>query len=389
MSRQRAIIAFCHQMPHKILFILFALLRDTAAQPATPVFSVKQVLDLPPTPGNPRNTEGAFVTLKDGRVLFAYTKFTGGGSDHDAATIAARYSSDHGLTWTPDDRTLVGREGNMNAMSVSLLRLQDQRLALFYLRKNSLADCHPYLRYSSDEGATWTQPLSAIAEPGYYVLNNDRVVQLKSGRLVMPVALHQPIDGKFSPRGVAITYVSDDTGRTWRRTAVLNPPPADTGAWRAGFQEPGVVELKDGRLWMFIRTQMGSQYVSYSRDRAETWSPPVPSTIASPLSPASVKRLPGRGDLLMVWNDHSAIGDDTKATAKTGGKRTPLSIAISKDNGQHWQKVHAIRNAPDGWYCYTAIHFVKDQVLLAFASGGSGLPGLSRMELVRFRWKGL
>ena len=359
------------------------------AQTLPSVFPVKQVLDLPPTAGNPRNTEGAFVTLKDGRVLFAYTKFTGGGSDHDAATIAGRYSSDGGETWTATDTTLVGREGSMNAMSVSLLRLKDGRMALFYLRKNSLADCHPYLRYSSDEGVTWSEPIGAIGEPGYYVLNNDRVVQLKGGRLVMPVALHEPVAGRFSPRGVAMTYVSDDAGRTWRRTGVLNPPPADDGAWRAGFQEPGVVELRDGRLMMFIRTQMGSQYLSYSRDRGQSWSPAEPSAIASPLSPASIKRIPGKGDLLMVWNDHAGVDAAMKASAKSGGKRTPLSVAISKDDGKHWQNVHAIRNAPDGWYCYTAIHFVKDQVLLAFASGGSGLPGLSRMELVRWRWKSL
>lgn len=341
---------------------------------------VRQVLNLPPGEGNPRNTEGAFVTLKDGRVLFAYTKFTGGGSDHDAATIAARYSSDGGLTWTATDTTLVGREGTMNAMSVSLLRLKDGRIALFYLRKNSLADCHPFLRYSSDEAVTWSEPISAIAEPGYFVLNNDRVVQLKSGRLVMPVALHAPIDGKYSLRGVAMTYLSDDAGRTWRRSGSLAAPAED----RAGFQEPGVVELKDGRLMMFIRTQLGSQYLSYSTDRGESWSPAQPSSIASPLSPASIKRVPNSGDLLMVWNDHSAVDPSFRSTPKSGGKRTPLTMAISRDGGRTWQNPQPIRTAADGWYCYTAIHFVKNKVLLGFASGGSGLPGLSRMELVAF-----
>ncbi|MBY0507909.1 MAG: glycoside hydrolase [Bryobacteraceae bacterium] len=369
-------------------FLLLGLTLRWAAADDRAVFPVKQVLDLPPAPGNPRNTEGAFVSLRDGRILFAYTKFTGGGSDHDAATIVARYSRDQGRTWTATDAPLVGREGQMNAMSVSLLRLQDGRIALFYLRKNSLADCHPYLRYSSDEGATWTEAVSTIAEPGYYVLNNDRVVQLRGGRLVMPVALHAPIDGKFSTRGVAMTYLSDDAGRTWRRTLVAEPP-MEEGAWRAGFQEPGVVELSDGRLLMFIRTQQSSQYLAYSSDQGTTWSVPQPSPIASPLSPASIKRLPGKGGLLMVWNDHASAPEPVRATAKSGGKRTPLTVAISTDDGKTWSKRHDIRNAPDGWYCYTAIHFVKDQVLLGFASGGSGLPGLSRMELVRFRWRDL
>src|SRR3954452_11793273 len=107
---------------------------------------------LPPAPGNPRNTEGSFVALRDGRILFAYSHFTGGGDDNDAAMIMGRYSSDGGRNWSSSDVPIVDREGDLNVMSVSLLRLKDRRVALFYVRKNSISDCRPYLRYSSDEG---------------------------------------------------------------------------------------------------------------------------------------------------------------------------------------------------------------------------------------------
>ena len=36
---------------------------------------------LPPGPGNTRNSEGAFVGLAEGRILFAYSHFTGGDGD--------------------------------------------------------------------------------------------------------------------------------------------------------------------------------------------------------------------------------------------------------------------------------------------------------------------
>ena len=86
---------------------------------------------------------------------------------------------------------MVANEGGQNVMSVSLLRLQDGRIALFYLRKNSPADCRPYLRISADETQTWSEPQRCIEdEVGYYVLNNDRAVQLARGRIVLPVALH-------------------------------------------------------------------------------------------------------------------------------------------------------------------------------------------------------
>lgn len=336
---------------------------------------------LPPGEGNPRNTEGDFIQLRDGRLLFAYTKFTGGGGDHDKAHIAARYSRDFGESWTTEDEVLLPNEGRMNVMSVSFLRLQDGRIAFFYLLKDSETDCRAALRYSSDEGKTWTAPVICIHDPGYYVLNNDRAVQLKRGRIVLPVALHTR-DGKWSGRGTVMCYLSDDHGKTWRRSrSVVECPTPSPG----GLQEPGVVELKNGELLMFCRTMLGSQYYLRSRDGGDTWSTPEPSELLSPLSPASIERIPSTGHLLAVWNDHRDVGDDFKAVdGKTGGKRTPLTVAISRDEGKTWTNRKHLLTDPDGWYCYTAIEFVKDRVLLAYVAGGSGLPRLSRTQLAWF-----
>ena len=35
------------------------------------------VLNLPPKPGNPRNSEGTFAELTDGRILFIYSHYNG------------------------------------------------------------------------------------------------------------------------------------------------------------------------------------------------------------------------------------------------------------------------------------------------------------------------
>ena len=116
-------------------------------------------LRLTPGPGNPRNSEGDFIQLKDGRIMFVYTRFTGGGSDHAQAHLAARFSNDDGRTWTAKDKTVLSNEGGLNIMSVSLLRLHNGDVALFYLRKNSLKDCRPLMRRSADEGKTWSKPI--------------------------------------------------------------------------------------------------------------------------------------------------------------------------------------------------------------------------------------
>ena len=82
---------------------------------AAPAPGVHVGLDLPPGPNNPRNSEGAFMPLKDGRIMFAYSRYYGkSSSDHATADIAARYSSDKGRTWTTNDEIIVKNEGGMN-----------------------------------------------------------------------------------------------------------------------------------------------------------------------------------------------------------------------------------------------------------------------------------
>jgi predicted neuraminidase len=349
------------------------------AAPAGPEFIEKDGLTkirlLPPGPGNPRNSEGAFLPLKDGGLLFVYTRFTGGTADHASAVLAARRSADGGRTWTDRDEIVVdGSEAKQNVMSVSLLRMADGRIGLFYLRKNALSDCRLFLRTSADEGKTWGEPTPCIPQEGCFVVNNDRVIRLKSGRLVVPAAKHGTTGNRLLPAS-ALCFLSDDDGKTWRAGATELPPIPKSGS---GLQEPLAVELKDGRLMMLCRTDRGAHYRSFSPDGGETWSPAEPSELKSPLSPASIKRIPKTGDLLLVWNDHREID------SKFRGKRTPLHVAVSRDEGQTWEKVRTLEDDPDGWYCYTAIEFVGDRVVLGHCAGGKGVGHLNRTQITLF-----
>lgn len=331
-------------------------------------------LDLPPGSGNPRNSEGAFIALRDGRLLLVYTHFTGSASDEGTAHLAGRYSQDGGRTWDAKDTLILPNEGGQNTMSVSLLRLHDGRIALLYLRKNSDADCRLYLRYSNDEAQTWSEPVLCMAELGYFVVNNDRVIQLASGRLVAPAARHSLPGENFRRRAEALCYLSDDNGATWRPSTSLLEAPAES---TSGLQEPGVVELADGRLMMLCRTDQGYQMRSWSSDGGDTWSTPESTEIHSPVSPASFKRIPGGNLLLMVWNDHQALGE------RPSSKRTPLTIALSRNNGLTWPSPRNLESDPEGWYCYTAIDFIDGHLLLAYCAGDQQLGGLNRLRIRR------
>ncbi len=321
--------------------------------------SIRKVLQMPPGDDNPRNSECDFVTLSNGNILLVYSHYTGkSSSDHATAFLASRISKDGGKTWSVQDELVLKNEGKMNIMSVSLLRLNNGKIALFYLRKNSLEDCIPMVRFSEDEGKSWSDPNPCINDQkGYFVLNNNRVIQLKSGRLLLAVALHQTPTTPWNQVGNLYSYYSDDNGTTWLLgSEVMNPDGVFT-------QEPGVVELKNGNVMMFIRTNSGFQYKSISKDKGIHWTPAEKSNIVSPLSPASIARIPGKRDLLLVWNNNDGSDPTTK------GKRTPLSIAISKNDGKTWEHTKMLEPDPDGWYCYIAIHYVGKKVLLGYLGG--------------------
>ena len=58
--------------------------------------------------------------------------FTGGATDESVEVISAMRSRDERLTWSAAEPLFTPPEGAINAMSVSLLRLQDRRLAALF-----------------------------------------------------------------------------------------------------------------------------------------------------------------------------------------------------------------------------------------------------------------
>ena len=331
------------------LFILSAL----AYGKAQTNIGKEIVLRLEASPDNPRNSEGSFITLNDGRILFVYTHFTAGAGDHASAFLAGRYSDDGGQTWTSQDEVILPNEAEMNIMSVSLLRMADGGIAMFYLRKNSMEDCLPMLRKSYDEAKTWSEPVAVIQDrKGYFILNNDRVVSLESGRWLAPVSLHQTPKTEWSNTGRIFCYYSDDQGTTWQSSPEVANPDS------VMLQEPGVISLKNGKIMMFMRNDSGVQYLSYSKDGGETWSAAEPSDITSPRAPASIRRIPATGDLLLIWNNNGNVKKEHSAN------RIHYNTAISSDEGKTWQHIRTVADKPTGLYCYYAIEFVDDAVLV-------------------------
>ncbi|MFO0821281.1 MAG: sialidase family protein [Pirellulales bacterium] len=310
----------------------------------------------PASPANPRYSEGSIAVLRDGSLLYATTEFQGSGSDFAKARIVGRMSKDGGLNWD-ETRVLQENVGKRNVMSVSWLRptlpqRDSHPLLMFFLQKDGFQDLDIYVRESIDEGKEFGLARQVTSQKGYHVMNNDRVVRLSTGRLLCPIASTADVEKENHFRSSCV--ISDDGGKTWRhgRGSVDQP--------KRGAMEPEVIELEDGRVLMIVRTQLGYIAAATSDDGGDSWGEPASWKVRSPESPATLRRVPTTGQLLLVWNDQFVAG------AGHGGKRNPLAAALSSDEGKTWSPPVVLENATAQQYAYASLIFHQDRVLLSY-----------------------
>ncbi|MBQ3129232.1 MAG: exo-alpha-sialidase [Clostridia bacterium] len=327
----------------------------------------REVLFLATNDNIPRNGEGSFIRLNDGRIMFGYTEFYGNDWEDDAtANICAVYSSDEGETWTKPEILFKKPEDAWNIMSFSFLRMGNGDIGAFYIVKNADRTDKIVLTRSSDEGKNWTEPincLDCLEEADYYVINNDRVYRLKNGRIILATARHTVINAPrdFMP-GVICFFISDDDGFTWKKTETQLQCPFPSNP--DGYEEPGLYELPDGRLWCYIRTSLGFQFECFSEDKGITWTTPEPNLFfSSACSPMHVRDC---GDLTAaIFNPvpEHLLRDDSEPWG-----RTPFVMAFSTDRGASFKKenVFYIEDDLTNGYCYPAIIECADGFLVAY-----------------------
>lgn len=321
------------------------------------LFEDVHVVPLPKGTYGYRGMPGSIVELKDGRLLLAYTHITPEGKGDGA--VAAKHSSDKGKTWG-DEFTLIPRPkpaGSDYYCHPSLLRLANGQIMLSYIYAAGVTPLYGqnYYRRSDDEAATWGDQLILTPQPGYHIVHNDKLVQLSSGRVIAPGEFAFATKEDDHAGYVSYTVYSDDNGYSWHESKnVVNLLPVEA-------QEPHVVELKDGRLLMLMRTYSGSVAKAYSTDRGETWSEgtmvkelPLPGNSSA----LNVKRIPSTGDLLLVRCTRGAVD--------TGGRRTPFVSVLSKDEGETWVQERVIAGDPEDDYGYPGVTFVDNMALIVY-----------------------
>ena len=238
-------------------------------------------------------------------------------------------------------------------MEVNFLRLHNGNLALFYCQKNTpTTDCRIMMRTSSDEGKTWINPKQLSPSGKYTGLTNGRSIMLRSGRILL-----EAYEGGF-----CYCVISDDDGETWRDSQHIKPAGGES-------YEDACIELKDGRVLMLMRTELGGQFKSISTDGGETWGNPVLTQLTGSAAPVSISRIPKTGDLLAIWNHNP----DAKKSFFGLKNRSPLTSAISKDEGETWIGFHNLEDASDDAWAYPAVTWIGNDALITYFNYKGGI----------------
>jgi predicted neuraminidase len=185
------------------------------------------------------------------------------------------------------------------------------------------ATCKVKYRHSLDLGHTWGPEVILRNEMGWMTRNKPTV--LRSGRTLLP--LYDEIVG------LSLFGRSDDNGATWQFGRVQSSQPGNI--------QPSVVQLEDGSLLAIMRNGgRGFLWQARSTDEGETWTKPEAMALRNPNSAADMVRLPN-GHLVLAFNDSSE-------------RRTPLSLALSEDEGRTWSHIRPLET-DEGEFSYPAI----------------------------------
>lgn len=302
---------------------------------------------------HPRNGGADLIDLKDGSILIARMKIFSSelefpAGDDAPSDIITTISHDGGKTWG-NERTLIERGPNDTAAYMpNFLRLRNGNILFGYEMYHRFVQGEEksisgYMRTSRDECKTFSEPATIFSHSAHHGGSSSDFRQISSGRIVIPICYMTGAALQDEGKGLAPTdtsvagsFTSDDEGRTWNECQSYIDLPM------RGSMEPKIEELEDGRLLMVMRTQLGSVFQSFSEDGGCTWSKAQTTGLQSPESCPGLLRIPQSGDLLLIWND-----SPYDPQFDHYGVRSPLSVAISKDEGLTWEKSKAIESDPE------------------------------------------
>lgn len=259
------------------------------------------------------------VQLANGDLIVTAMQSTDEQTTRDGK-IVGRRSTDGGATWGTTF-TIADTSNDLRDSEIALL--SDGTLIVSFCEFTSSGSVNrAKVVRSTDGGTTWSGLIS-VTTTMVWDFPTAKVVELDSGRLLLPVY------GKYTGDTLtsAVLCYSDDSGLTWDELTVM----IDGDAWGRDAEEPYLcLDRTNGHLWCGIRSDTATDgiYLIESSDSGATWTTPVRLFNGS-----------GRPSVHMTDQRILAIDyRDTDASQVHG-------LRFSGDRGQSWSAASRVNSS--------------------------------------------
>ncbi len=249
----------------------------------------------------------------DGGLVAAW--FGGKAEKDDDVGIWA--STLDGKKWSAP--VIVAKLNNTPHWNPVLFRDETGEIHLFFKVGPEIPFWKTYWMHSKD-GKTWSDPEELVAgdKGGRGPVKNKAII-LADGAWLAPASTEHEGWNAFADRSM-------DHGKTWSRSENFE---IDKSKLKGkGVIQPTFWESAPGKVHAMLRSTGGQIWRSDSDDSGKTWSPIYDTGLPNNNSGFDAVQLKD-GRLLLVYNPVGGNWSD----------RTPLDLAVSKDNGKTWKTI--------------------------------------------------
>ena len=274
----------------------------------------------------PQCHASTIVVFENGNAIAAW--FGGTKESHpDVRIWYSRY--ENGIWCTP---TAIPSEEVVPHWNPVLFQTDDKMVTLYYKKGFKIPDWKTMVVTSADFGKTWSAPRELVENDtsGGRGPVKNKPIALADGTILAPASTEQ---------GSWRCFIDTFDGHMWCK----HPIPVNS-------EDENLVQLIQPAIWqsaedcvhVLMRSANGSIYRSDSCDGGKNWCTAYPIPI--PNNNSGIDCAVCNGKLVLVCNP----------VRENWGKRSPLTVFISEDNGTTFQKLLDLETEP-GEYSYPAI----------------------------------
>lgn len=270
--------------------------------------------------------------LKDKTVCSAWF----GGTKESADDVRIWFSLKKDNKWT----TPISIPGNEEIphWNPVLFVNEKNEIFLYYKVGKTIENWKTFLTVSHDGGKTFDEPFELVpGDIGGRGPVKNKILVLSDGRLLAPASIEKSVDWR------CFIDMSFDGGLNFEKHEIPLPDEKNEKNAVIAMIQPTLWESKNGKVHALLRTNMNYAYRTDSNDYGVTWCMPYITDVPN-----------NNSGLDLAKNKNGFIALVSNPVAENAGKRTPLTVAISNDNGISFAEAAVLEDG-EGEFSYPAI----------------------------------